>query len=511
MSYKLEVYDAQGRLKSTSSGGGSTSFSDAEFSVYGDGDSTKKVALDVSGVSAGTTRTLTVADKGGTIALTSDLLADPVPIANGGTGQTTQTASFDALAPTTTKADIVVHNGSNNVRLAVGTNAQVLTANSLLTNGVYWADSPATMPYNFRRGFPLHTRSVGTIYVGSGSVSVEGGLYQPVTSTNLALATAGNWISGSADEAASIWINVYMGNSGEIKLHDSLPNYPYYATNSRVTFGQVNEAGWDGTAGQGLNATTIGLDNIDDDSELTAGRYILFYDDSGYTQGRGKGSGAGASVGYLSVARILAFSPGSPGTGDLDVEAGHNIAINDDDYFIVVEPGELLYRYESSVWWRWLGAIYNDSGSDLTDWTADFSEYTANEGSDYTTSSTTFTDVDSTMVVPLLATCECRVAVAFNGDCSGPQAGYIYFDVTEDGVALGGDDGITHRRFPNVAGVYDRPFGFVRKSPAPILPGTHDYHLQWKGSGGAMTLRAGAGTSYADVHPQFSAQIITPF
>ena len=62
-----------------------------------------------------------------------------VAIANGGTGQTSQTAAFDALAPTTTKGDLIVYNGTDNVRLAVGTNDYVLTADSTQATGVKWA------------------------------------------------------------------------------------------------------------------------------------------------------------------------------------------------------------------------------------------------------------------------------------------------------------------------------------------------------------------------------------
>jgi hypothetical protein len=63
-----------------------------------------------------------------------------LPIANGGTGQTTQTNAFDALAPTTTKGDLILHNGTDNVRLAVGgTNGHVLTVDSTTATGVKWA------------------------------------------------------------------------------------------------------------------------------------------------------------------------------------------------------------------------------------------------------------------------------------------------------------------------------------------------------------------------------------
>lgn len=59
-----------------------------------------------------------------------------VGIANGGTGQTTQTAGFDALSPTTTKGDLIVHDGTDNVRQAAGANNQLLTYDSAQANGV---------------------------------------------------------------------------------------------------------------------------------------------------------------------------------------------------------------------------------------------------------------------------------------------------------------------------------------------------------------------------------------
>ena len=61
-----------------------------------------------------------------------------IPIANGGTGQTTKTAAFDALSPNTTKGDLIVHNGTNNVRIPVGVNKYTIVADSANANGIKW-------------------------------------------------------------------------------------------------------------------------------------------------------------------------------------------------------------------------------------------------------------------------------------------------------------------------------------------------------------------------------------
>ena len=53
-----------------------------------------------------------------------------VAIASGGTGQTTKTAAFDALAPTTTAGDTMYFNGTDVVRLGIGTAGQALVVNT---------------------------------------------------------------------------------------------------------------------------------------------------------------------------------------------------------------------------------------------------------------------------------------------------------------------------------------------------------------------------------------------
>lgn len=70
-----------------------------------------------------------------------------VAIANGGTGAATAALAMTALSPQTTKGDLIVYSGSGTGRLAAGTNGQVLTANSLVANGVDW-ETPANVVTN---------------------------------------------------------------------------------------------------------------------------------------------------------------------------------------------------------------------------------------------------------------------------------------------------------------------------------------------------------------------------
>jgi hypothetical protein len=64
-----------------------------------------------------------------------------LPIANGGTGQTTAAAAFNALSPITSTGDLIIGNGTNSAtRLAIGTTAGYV----LTTNGTTASWQPST-------------------------------------------------------------------------------------------------------------------------------------------------------------------------------------------------------------------------------------------------------------------------------------------------------------------------------------------------------------------------------
>lgn len=71
----------------------------------------------------------------------------PVSIANGGTGQATAALAFAALSPMTTKGDLTTYSTTPG-RRAVGSNGQVLTADSTAADGVAWATPSAAPSFN---------------------------------------------------------------------------------------------------------------------------------------------------------------------------------------------------------------------------------------------------------------------------------------------------------------------------------------------------------------------------
>jgi hypothetical protein len=366
-------------------------------------------------------------------------------------------------------------------------------------------DVEIATPYTYRSGLQLIKQADDEIVVGAGSAVVQTSSGYPMkvinklSSTRLALGTSGNWISGSVDEAADSWVHVYIKEDGTLRLHNQMPNECRAASGGSLYMARVNEAGWDGTAGQGLNATTVTYDDGAGgdpaaEGSFNVGMWVSVWTDSGYTTGRGKGSGAAGSVNNLSVAKVTAVDTGA---NTITLEAGHQIALNDNDYLTLFYPGILHYRYISTTHWRWLGALWNDASSNLTTNTEHSAEYTLNEGSNYTTSSTNFEDVDATKLnLPILISAT-EMHVHFEGYASISPNGVIFFDITLDGAAIAGDDGCL--RAPNTA------TGSVVAITRQIttLPGTHQLKLQWKVSANTATLFAGAGTSNADIHPQF--------
>ena len=67
--------------------------------------------------------------------------------------------TIDQITPTTTKGDLLVENGSNVIRLPVGSDGYVLSANSLFSSGLLWinADDLSALPSTFEARLTLES------------------------------------------------------------------------------------------------------------------------------------------------------------------------------------------------------------------------------------------------------------------------------------------------------------------------------------------------------------------
>ena len=158
---------------------GMQTFRDNMFEVVDNSDNTKKVALEVSGVTTGTTRTLTVPNKDGTIAVTSDLAAVSALSTN---DNTLATGSYSATASST----VTVTTGSANT-FAVG--QEVFIAFNK-TSGV-GTDTLANNKFTIASivSSTQFTINYGSTVTSSGNVTVE--RYGLMAVANAAEMTAG--------------------------------------------------------------------------------------------------------------------------------------------------------------------------------------------------------------------------------------------------------------------------------------------------------------------------------
>jgi len=146
--------------------------------------------------------------------------------------------------------------------------------------------------------------------------------------------------------------------------------------------------------------------------------------------------------------------------------------------------------------------------------------YVLNEASDYSTTSSTFVDVDGTNLSLSITTGGGDLLVWFSGTVAADAGvpAYIYLDVDVNGSRIGGDDGVVMVA-SNTGGVISQYQGDKWKNIVLLRllsglgAGTHTLSLQWKvlgTSGATARLYAGAGTAIAygsvDIHPQFGVR-----
>jgi hypothetical protein len=115
---------------------------DGTWATIASGGTVSSVALTAPSIFTVTGSPITTS---GTLALTYSGTA--LPILNGGTGQTTASAAFNALSPITTAGDLILGTGVNTAgRLGIGTNGQVLQSNGTTASWVTFTGGATITP-----------------------------------------------------------------------------------------------------------------------------------------------------------------------------------------------------------------------------------------------------------------------------------------------------------------------------------------------------------------------------
>jgi hypothetical protein len=128
-------------------------------------------------------------------------------LANGGTGQTTASAGFNALSPITSTGDLIIGNGTNSAtRLAIGTNNQVLTSNG--TTATWSTPSTGVSSITFgTTGLTPNTATTGTVTVAGTLAIGNGGTGQTTASAAFnalsPITSTGDLIIGNGTNAAT--------------------------------------------------------------------------------------------------------------------------------------------------------------------------------------------------------------------------------------------------------------------------------------------------------------------
>jgi len=124
---------------------------------------------------------------------TASNVTGTVAIANGGTGQTTAAAAFNALSPITSTGDLIIGNGANSAtRLAIGATSYVLTSNGTTAT---WAASAGGGSNITALGLWENNASITANYtIGTGNNATSAGPISVASGVAVTVPTGSTWV-----------------------------------------------------------------------------------------------------------------------------------------------------------------------------------------------------------------------------------------------------------------------------------------------------------------------------
>lgn len=339
------------------------SVQDSTFTIYDNGDTTKKIAFQASGISASTTRTITVPDSNvdlgglvnaniasgaaiGAAKLVDGSVSDAELQYVGGLTSDAQTQLDAKVAKSTgtTKGDILVFTGSATVvRQGIGTDGHVLVADSAQTNGLKWAANPSapnlakeviTADGNFT--VPVGTVA-GTVFKftitggGGGGGGANSAASNPGGNGGGAGATCVKWLSGLT-AGNTIVVDIGAAAAGGTATNAGTAGNASTIASGTETITTVTAAGGSGGAASASNAgAAAGGGCTNADFSITGGSGSLADSLGALATAGGLGGGSfygsggvgGGSGGNNAGAAGAAFGSGGGGGGGEDVSGGN--------------------------------------------------------------------------------------------------------------------------------------------------------------------------------------------
>lgn len=271
----------------------------------------------------------TIAANGNLTCATPDLstadVTGTLAIGKGGTGQTTKATAFDALSPMTTKGDIITFS-TLGVRLGVGSDGQVLSADSSTATGLKWVAAGTGSVTSVALTAPAIFNVTGSPITTSGTLALaatgtSGGIPYFDSSTSLASSaalTANRLVLGGGAGAAPTVLGS-LGTTTQV-LHGNAGGAPTFgAVSLTADVSGVTPLANGGTSNGSLDVTTGKLlygDGSKVNSAAGTNNYIVQWSTSG----------APGSIAYSADASWSATATNNSNTSSLSA-AGDYVRI----------------------------------------------------------------------------------------------------------------------------------------------------------------------------------------